>query len=119
MPAGQRKFPVQGPLLHFARGLADPLAALLIQHAKLVVGLCGHALEAGDGMDELQRNWIVANLKAMPGPFGLRTPVALSWNGHIAKAVVFEPPGLGCVAELIRHKAKRCADDSLIVHPYH
>ena len=58
-------------------------------------------------------------MEAMPGPFGLCAPVTLGRDTHIAKAVVLEPPGLSGVAVLIRHKAKTCPDEFLIVHPYH
>ena len=58
-------------------------------------------------------------MKAMPGPFGLSPPVTIGGDAHIAKAVVLEPPGLTGVAVLIRHKAKKCSDEFLIVHPYH
>ena len=51
LPARQRKFPIQRSGFHLAGCLADPLAALLIQHAELMVGLGGHALEASDRMD--------------------------------------------------------------------
>ena len=119
LPARQRKFPIQLSRFHLAGRLADPLAALLIEHAELMVGLGGHALEASDRMDQLQRNWVVADLEAMPGPLGLCPPVTLRRDTHIAKAVVLEPPGLTGVAVLIRHKAKKCSDEFLIVHPYH
>ena len=58
-------------------------------------------------MDQLQRNWVVADLEAMPGPLCLCPPVTLRRDRHIAKAVVLEPPGLTGVAVLIRHKSKK------------
>ncbi len=58
-------------------------------------------------------------MEPMAGTFCLRAPITLGRYGHVAKAVVLEPPGLVSVAALIRHKAKTCSDPFLIVHPYH
>jgi len=80
--------------------LADPAAALGIQLAKAVVGQGSGPFDPGDAMDEGQGHGLLAQPEHLAGPLCLGSPVAISRNGHLAKAV-----GFGAES-LINHERK-------------
>ena len=86
---------VELALDHLARGADDGAGAALVEQAEFAIGLRRRKLDDAERVNDRHRHPVLADAEILPGPFGLRAPVAIGGNIDRTEAVGLGARGSG------------------------